>query len=500
MKQINNCTQIFLLLGLPCILANCALLGPKYVKPKVEAPKTWSSAPAGELVHESGTNLSEISWWTRFNDPSLNNLIEEGLANNNNIQIAIGNITAAQGILQRVKMSWLPTISLGGSAGIGQIFNFDPGINNSAISSSIPPGSMANTSGYNFYAGGLVPSYSLNVFQQLKQGEVAKANLASANYTKDATRLAVISQIAGSYFTLLALEEQLAEQKQVIADLTELVKLTKILYQDGFASLTDIQQYQQHLEQANMQLPGIENNIVQTQNALQVLLNRNPGKIIHQSNFAQLKTSNIIPVSLPSSVLRNRPDIMQAEEQLKIANANIGVATANFFPNISLTTPIGGFSNQVQNLFSPSGNFWTAQIMATMPILNLGLHGLIKEKKGHYYVAYYDYIQTVKTAFAQVDDNLSQYTQIQHSYAAAQKFYAITKSNVELTNKNYTLGYISYPESLSSKVTLDQAAITLTQIKLQQLQAIVNLYQSMAGGYNYNNTAKAKKFGDSHDA
>lgn len=481
------------------LISGCALMGPKYQDPKVEAPDQWRSIPSSGVAVESGVNLSDISWWTRFNDPTLNNLIEEGLANNSNIQVAIGHITEARGILKRVEMSWVPTMNLGGVAGAGALSDYTPGLSNS-VSSITPPGLISNNPNFNYYGAGLMPSYSLNIMQQIKQGDVAKANLAGAIYAKDAVRLTIISQIAGSYFTLLALQEQLAEEQELISQLEELVKLTQIQYKSGYAALTDIQQYQEKLEQAKMQLPQVENNITLSENALKVLINKNPGNIATNNKFAKVSTDGIIPVNLPSSVLRNRPDIMQAEMQLQSANANIGVATSNFFPSINLTTPVGAFGGQFSNLFSPSGDFWATQITATMPILNLGLYGLIKEKKGQYYVAYYNYIATVKSAFAEVDDNFSSYTKTKDAYAATNRLYTISKNNADLNYKNYTLGYMSYPETLDSKITATNNKINLTQMKLREVQTVLNLYQSMAGGYNYKNDDQPKKFGDNHDA
>ena len=468
-------------------LSGCGLMGPTYQKPDVGNLDAFRSNTSGIQV-ESGVNLSDVSWWTKFDDGTLNDLIDQALEHNNNIQMAIGNIAVAEAQLKQVHMGWIPTLNLGGTAGVGQVFGFNNGIQGPSAG-FLPNQPNAN---FNFYSAGLIPTYSLNVFQLIKQGDAASANLEIQKYAKDATRLAVISQVVGGYFTLLAVNEQLQEQRQFITDLTELVELNKIQHKHGYLALTDIQQAQEQLEQAKMQLPTLEANKVATENALQVLVNQNPGSIQPDNEFADIGTDNIIPGSLPSSVLRNRPDIKQAEGQLKLANANIGVATSNFFPTIDITTPLGLFNMNYANLFNPSGDFWAAQITAKMPILNAGLFALVKEKKADYYVAYYNYIQTVKSAFANVDNSFSSYNMINKTAEAANNYYAVTKLNYQLNHKNYKLGYIAYSDTLSSKLTQDSAEINLTQVKLQQLQALVNLYQALAGGYNYKNTDKMK--------
>jgi NodT family efflux transporter outer membrane factor (OMF) lipoprotein len=389
-------------------------------------------------------------------------------------------------------MAWVPIIDLGGSVTTGQGLNIG----------GIPPIGgvpVASTSDFTFYQGGLVPIYSLNIMKQLKQEDMAKFNLSANRYAKDAIRLTVISQVVGSYFSLLALNEQLDEQKQLIGDLTEGLRLTNIQYKNGLATLNDIQQYETQLQSAKMNIPGIEDNIVHTENALQVLMNKNPGTIATSNKFANIKTEDKIPGNLPSTVLRNRPDILQAEEQLKAANVNIGVAYSNYFPTITLTSPVGAFSSQLTSLFNPSGDFWAATAAVNMPILNLGINQIVKKSKAQYYVAYYNYVQTVKNAFAEVDNNLSTVAKMQNKRDAVDKMYTATALNAKLNQTNYELGYISYPDSISSKINADNSKILVTQTKLQQLQSIVSVYQAMAGGYNYKNTEEAKKFGDNHD-
>ena len=432
-----------LIISIPfAILCGCGLMGPTYKKPLIPTPTHFRSDSTGVLV-ESGVNFSDTSWWARFNSLTLNSLIDDALKHNNNIQMAVGNIAIAQAQLKRVNMSWIPTISLGGTAGVGQA-NYNSGVQNS----------------FNFYSAGLVPNYSLNILKQIKQ---------------------------------------IAQQQKLILDLTEIVELTQIQYKRGYVALTDIQQYQEQLEQAKIQLPALEHNKTVIENTLSVLLNRSLGKITQDNKFADIDINGIIPINLPSSVLRNRPDIMQAEAELKIANADIGVATANFFPSINITTPIGLLNTNYSSLFNPSGDFWVAQITAIMPILDLGLYALLKEKKAQYYVAYYNYIQTVKLAFADVDNNFSNYNTLVKMAISAKSLYEVANSNAKLNQKSYQLGYLSYMDTVSSRLVLDNAQLNLTQVKLQQLQALVNLYQALAGGYNYNNSDKLNKFGDERD-
>lgn len=482
--------QIMVAVSVVACQSACSFFGPDYKQPKIDTPKSW--AHNSNLAQEQ-LNLAKSSWWEKFNDATLNKLIIQALENNNNIQMAIGNISIASAQLKQINMAWLPVIAIGGIATAGQGLN----INGIPSIAGVP---VPSTTDFHFYQGGLVPIYSLNIMKQLSQTDVAKFNLAANKYAKDALRLAVIGQVVGAYFSLLALKEQLVWQKQLIADLTESLRLKEIQYKNGIATLSDIQQSTMQLHNSEINLPSIEDNIVHTANALLVLINKNPGDIITNSKFENIQTNGKIPGNLPSTVLLNRPDILQAQEQLKAANANIRLAYSNYFPTITLTSPLGAFSSQLSSLFNPSGDYWSVAAAINMPILNLGIDQIVKKSKAQYYVAYYNYVQTVKNAFADVDNSLSSVSQIQNKQTIIDKIYAAAKLNSKLDQTNYSLGYISYPESLTSKINVDNTQIIVTQTKLQQLLAIITVYQAMAGGYNYNNTDVVLKFGDKHDS
>ena len=464
-------------------LSGCAIWGPSYNKPDVSSPEKWSSQNS-LMKSESDVNMADTAWWNAFNDKQLSELITTALKNNTTIEQAVGNITQAAGALQQVQMAWVPIIG----AQVG---------NNSSSSGSTSSTSYTSLSS-NGYAAGLVPTYSLNIFQQIRNQELANANLESAKLAKDATRLTIITQVAGSYFSLRAFDYQLKQQEQLVEDLTKLYNVAKSQYDDGYISLLNLQMYTQQLDQAKTQVPITQNNITQTENALRLLLNQNPGTIKRGVDMSDLKLIGIIPVNMPSTVLKQRPDVLQAEAQLKAANANIGVATSNFFPTIALTGAGGVGSASLSGLFNGSG-FWTSQIIATMPILNLSIYGQIKSAKGAYYTAYYNYIQTVKNAFAQVENGLTAQQKLSDSYNFQEQVYNSSKLSYDITNSRYNSGADSLSTLLNSKVSLDNNAISLNQVKLQQLQSIVNLYQVLAGGYNIDNTDKHKKFDDSHD-
>ncbi len=467
------------------LLSGCSFFNSKLEKPKIEKLDKFRSDTNN--LNDNNINLSQSSWWSKFNDKTLNTLIEKSLANNNNVQIALANISVAEEQLSRVKMSFVPTITLGGVAATGQIFNSDNGLGNTPFYPIIPNPKDNN---FNFYSGSIIPNYSLNFLKTFKTKDLAKENIELQKIAKDSIRLAIISQVTTSYFTILAMKQQLEQQNTLISDLTQFVEYAKIQHKYGLVAKSDIQENQEQLEQIKTQTSVIKNNIVQAENSLQVLMNQNPKPLYVNNNFSNLSTKGIIPSGIPSQVLKNRPDIRQAEEQLKLANINIDIAASNFFPTIDITTPLGFFNSNFANLFNPSSDFWSTQIAAYIPILNLGTFALIREKKASYYIAYYNYIQTVKSAFANVDNSFSNYNSVSEVLEHINNYNKIAIINNDLINKKFKLGYISLAETFSSKFTLDNSNLNLTQIKLQQLQSLILIYQALGGGYDYKNTNK----------
>jgi NodT family efflux transporter outer membrane factor (OMF) lipoprotein len=469
-KKITN----YIALTFLTALGGCAFLGPSYSKPDTQDPQKWVSSDS--LSAMESTNIPAMAWWKSFNDPVLNNLIESALKNNDNIQAAVGNVIAAKGYLQQIQSAWIPTAS-------GQV-----GYQTRAVYGE----------GYN---AGLLPSYSLNIFQLIRSYEYAEASYEVQVAAKDAMRLSIISQVVGGYFTLRGNDYLLVLQKQLVKDLGEILTLTKQQYKDGYISLYQLQQYIENYNQALAQIPIIEKNIVASRNTLRVLLNENPGDLERGLEFMQFNSYGVIPANIPSTVLRNRPDVRQSEQQLIAANANIGVATSQFFPTISMNGNAGAASNALNSLFTPGNEFWNYTATATMPLLNFSIYGQIDQAKGQYYNAYYTYLQTVRNAFASVDSDFSAHDQVTKSLDTQIKYYDSTVVAYKLAQQSFKDGLYSLPTLLNNAVTMDNAAITVANSKQTQLNTIVQLYQDLGGGYAYQNYSyeSANRFGDQHD-
>lgn len=442
-------------------LIGCAFYGPPYIKPNVQTPQQWNSSD--RLSKTDSTNLPTRAWWEAFEDKQLNTLVNKAVENNNHIQAAVGHVLAAQGEFAQIQMSVVPSIStllLGFSA--ANVDLFIPGFNS-----------------------GFLPTYALNLFQYIRSNEWARAKVQVAAAAKDTVTLTVISQTIGGYFTYLGQSYLLQQQKQLVADLKTLLLLSQQQYQQGLISLYTLQQYEQQYEQAKAELPVIANNVVLSGNALKLLLNENPGHIKIGHSFMRLKSNGIIPTNLPSQVLKNRPDVREAEAQLIAANANVGIVTSTFFPSITLINVAGSGSLQLRNLFSQSTDYWHNLTQLTMPALAPEFNGQYQTAMGKRYTAYRNYIQAVRAAFKAVDDDLSAHQRYYESLTAETKRFSSTKTAYDLAQMSYKKGLYSYPTLLINKITMDNAAIHLTKSKLAQLSTIVQLYQDLGSGYAY---------------
>lgn len=486
--------QLSLLIPLGVAVTGCGLLGPTYEKPTLTTPTTWASKD--QKSSAESVNLAQTAWWKKFNDPMLNKLIESALTNNNNIQMAMGNMLQAQASLRQVNMGWVPTVSIGGGGMVGQSFN--PSFTNNT-GQALP--NVANgTQGFNGYGYGVIPSYTLNVFEQIKRGEIAKLSLEMQKQNINAVRLGVISQVASSYFTLLGLHCQLELQQQLLADAQDLRKYNQIKLDKGSISDLNMQGLDQYIASIKANIPMLKSDITQAENALQVLTNNNPGKIKLANKFDNITTNNIVPVNLPSSVLESRPDVAIAEYQLQVANADIGAARSMFFPSISLTGMLGQGSMTLTNLFTAGGDVWMTQLAAFMPAFNMGIYAQIDKAKAGYYTAYYNYAQTVRSAFAQVDNSLANHDSLTENLKERQQSLDKANNIYTISQKQYKHGSIAYADTLNLKLNVDYALASQNQVKIQQLNSLVNLYQALGGGYLVeSNLSQSKKFNDSHD-
>lgn len=470
-------TIIKIIISMSILLLGGCTFTPHHNPPNVVAPKTTRSHIK---IVDRPPPADQVMWWKKMHDPVLNHLIRQALANNNQLQSARMNILQAQAQLQAARFAWLPTLNASGAGVVGGGWDsqFTP---QGPLASSRALSNLGNIK-FHAYFGGFVPQYSLNILANIYQNKFAKASLTMQQAAYQSTRISIISQISGAYFMLLGQREQLKEQAQYITDLKKLRQLEWVRYKDGASDLTTVTDLDNQIESNQANLVSIENSIAQVENSIQILLNCNPAPIVSHGDINKLDIQGLIPKNLSSTVLKNRPDILIAEQNLKMSQANVGTAYSNYFPTISLTSLLGSSSIELVHLLTLSTGLWVAEAAATIPILNGVSYEQIKSAKAGYLAAYYNYIQTLRSAFANVDNSLTNQQKMNKIYHDQFKALLAMQKKYALALARYKAGARDYRDVANTKLSVDSAKITLTLAKMQQLDSIVEVYQALAIG------------------
>ena len=486
----NNWSQCILFAS---FLTSCSV-GPEYHAPSkqsIQTPNVWNSH--GQAIAYRQGDIKALAWWEKFHDPQLNQLMNEALANNNDLQSAMGSELEAKAAFQSVKMGWVPNFSFGGIGVSGIITN-----SSLTLPSNRTVNLLNDPQNYHGYNVGFIPNYTLNAFAQIKQTEIAKLSFEAKKQIMNAVRLSVVSQVAASYFSLLGFKEQLCIQKQMLSELKALKNYTEIQYHQGSVSSINVAELEEYIDKLHSQIPLTEHNIVMVSNALRTLTNKNPGAIVTGKRFSEISPNSVIPANLPSKVLENRPDVAMAEYQLKINNANIGLIKSEFFPLISLTGGATSVSFALESIFK--GNLWAGQLEGAVPLLNLSLYSDIDKAKGGYYAAYYNYIGTIRRAFEQVDNALSQQSSLNQSFKDQKKALNQNLYLYKMTKSQYNNGAISYADTLFSQLSISESRLMMNGTKIQQMSNLVSVYQALGGGYQaHKQLTKVKNLGGDYD-
>lgn len=446
------------LIALLLLLVSCAYDRNYYPASTKSAATTWNNKDS-LYKNSPNANLPYLAWWQKFDDPVLNQLIESGLTANNTLNVAMANVEAAQGELKRVELNWVPSLS----TNLGYSSFPDLGY----------PGALI----------AVIPTYTINIFSQIKEQSKAKYELKASQAMKDGVALAVIGQIASSYFTLSAQLEQYQLFQQLDNDLTELVAISKSIYAGGLSSEIELDKAKSELDLIKTEELVIQQNIVVSQNALRYLINENPSTLNLSKSFKQLNGNQIIIGSLPLTVIENRPDMIQATNELKAANEDIGIAFSNLLPSIQLSAARGSIGNN--NAYNIGNPIYFNQTLLQVPLFNASVYGQLDKAKGLNKASYYRYTDTLRKVLRDVNNDMSAHDLYSkrlditiNSKDEIQKAYALNESLYKKT-------IISYLQLLESKIKLDNLEIVVNRNKLDQFITIVNLYQDLAGGYKY---------------
>lgn len=449
------------------LMAGCAV-GPNYHRPAVPTPGVYRDLSENPAAQAQAASFADLPWWQVFQDPQLQELIRTALKENYDLQLATERIGAARAQLAVTRSSLFPQVQAGGNFAGGK----DP----------------TTRAKYNILTLTADAAFQLDLFGRLRRAtQAARAQLLATEDARDTVILTLVSDVASDYFTLLQLDLELQITRDTVATQQDSVKLTRLRLDHGVATKLDVLQAQQVLDTANAQLPDIERAIGQEEDAIGILLGHYPEGVRRGLPLAQQPLPPEVPPGMPSTLLERRPDIRQAEQELIAANAEIGVAKAAFFPQISLTGSGGGAfgrSTLLTGLMSSQTNIWSYGAQVSQPIFTGGaLSGNLKLAESQHRQELIGYKEAIQLAFRDVSDALIGYQKLHEVRVAQETTVKDLQDSVDTSLLRYRGGITTYLEVLDGQRSLFEAELALAQARGNEYQSLVQLYKALGGGW-----------------
>jgi len=452
-------------------LSGC-MLGPNYHRPYIDTPD--------EYMYERAktNNDTDFAWWEQFEDPVLVDLIEEAVANNENLQTATANIREALGLLIQIRAPLFPQLGYTGSYSRTRYSE-----TSITTTQQIPPSfSFKNPS--TSWEALVTGSWELDIWGRTQRlTEAAEANLYATCQARRAVLLSLVSSVANNYIFLRGLDAQLSISIDTMNSYKEEVDYFEKQFKYGQTSEMSVAQAKTQYETAAAQIPQIKTKIIQLENALSTLLGSNPKTIPRGKSIYELKMPPV-PSNLPSELLCQRPDIMQSEENLIAANAQIGAAKALYFPSISLTGYFGGVSPQLSDLFSGPSRSWNFTGTVTGPIFTGGsIYGQVLQAKAIREAALHIYRETIKSAFADVENAFAAHFLLLRQIESEQRLVEAAGQYQHLATLQYKGGYSPYFVVIQAQEQFFPAQLAWARTKSEIFGSLVNIYQALGGGW-----------------
>ncbi len=456
-------TGLGLLLG--GVLSGCTV-GPDYRRPDIDVPAGW------RLESTQAEQISNVAWWDQFQDPALSELVRTALANNKDLKIATANVAQAAAQYGIVRSAQFPQVDANASAARQGVSR--------TLAVKVPAGSQV----FNSYGVNLSASFELDVWGKLRRAtESAEASLLASEQGRGTVVLTLVSSVATGYIQLRALDRQLEIAQYTRSALGEAARVQRVRMEEGAIPDSDYQQAEAQYREAASRVPELERQIAQQENFLSALLGRNPGPIARGRTIGELLFP-AVPTGLPSSLLERRPDIRQAEDELIAANANIGVAKAAFFPDISLTAALGLQSAQLSDLFKGPSKVWSYGGSLLQPIFEGGrLQSQVALAEAQQQQALYTYEKTIISAFQDVDNALVDRAKFEQVREEEAKQVDALRRFRDLADLRYREGATIYLEVATAEQQLFNAELTFVVTQSQLFQSYANLYKAMGGGW-----------------
>ena len=460
------------LLVLALTLFPTYVVAQKYERPKVQTPGTFRGDTARQPDPQS---LANLKWFELFKDEKLQQLIHEALANNYDLREAVARVDAARANLGITRSEQFPTI----------VASTDVVNQRQSRSSAVDlPEPIQRDRSFGSALLNLL-TYEIDIWGRLrKQTAAARYDLLATEEARKAVITTLVSDVATAYFGLRELDFELDISRRTLVSREESLRLIQLRQQRGVATMLEVRQAEELVLDAREVIPALEQGIQQTENFLSFLTGRNPGAIERGLSLTEHQLPPTVPAGLPSDLLERRPDIRAAENSLIAANARIGVAKAEFFPRISLTSFLGYESGQLTSLFSASRNIWSLAGQVTQPIFTGGrLKSNVRFTQAQREFLLVDYQKTIQSAFREVSDSLIAYQKVREVRTQRALLVETLRDRSRLSYLRYTGGVATLLDALDADRELFEAERSLALARRDELLSVVQLYKALGGGW-----------------
>jgi len=455
-------------------LAGCTV-GPNYKRPSVAVPPAYRTPEP--VPPAQAASLATLRWFEIFKDDQLQNLIRTALQQNYDLRDAVARVEAARASLGITRSEQFPNFAASGGVEINRF---------SRDGATPLPAVLLPSQNRSFGEASLgLLSFEVDLWGRLRRAtEAARANLLNAEENRKAVVTTLVSEVATAYLSMRELDYELEISRRTLQTREESLNLTKSRQSGGVSTLLDLRQAEQLVDTAAQAIPGIEQQIEQTENQIRLLLGENPGEVPRGSSLTDQNLPPQVPAGLPSELLERRPDIRAAEQALIAANAQIGVARAAYFPQLSLSGLIGGQSTQLASLFSGPHSAWNLAPQLTQPIFTAGrLKSNVRLAEAQRESAIAQYQKAIQTAFSEVSNSLIAHQRVRESRERQEALVVALQDRVRLAYIRYRGGVDTQLDALDADRDLFQAELTLSQIRLSELLTVVQLYKALGGGW-----------------
>jgi multidrug efflux system outer membrane protein len=459
-------------LALGCVAAAALLVtgcavGPEYARPAVDVPPAWRIDAA------DADDLANTLWWRQFDDPVLDRLIEQALASNLDLLIAAARVDQFAGQLTSTRAQFYPQVGYGLDASRNRASRV--GV------PALPPGADVYSS---LYEGALSAQWQIDLFGRVRrQTEAAQAQVYASEQGRRGVVLSLVGSVASSYVVLRGLDRQLEIARATADNFADTKRIFDLRFKGGVVSAVEVEQVNSQYEQAQAVIPGLEQQIAAQENLIAVLLGRHPGPVERGKTIDELLAPRL-PAGLPASLLERRPDILQAEQTLVAANANVGVAQSLYYPQLSLTGALGSVSAALGDFLSSASLAWGLTAALTGPIFTFGaIEGQVAGAEAQQREAVASYQRAILNAFRETNDALVGSVKKREESAAQVRRVAALREYARLSKLRWDNGYADYLEVLYAQNELFGAELSSVRSQVDVLTQVVAVYLAMGGGW-----------------